>query len=81
MFEYNDKKYRFTLIMEKIRGKIRINGVIRIHNTETGETVLRPGPSIDNSMFFDDIQFVDELTDENGDLGMTRYTGDWIQVV
>ena len=77
MFEFEDKKYKFTLILRKVRGKTKYSGMIRITDTQTGETSLQIASAIDNSMAFDDIEFMGEFVSQDAELGLVQFDADY----
>lgn len=59
-FEYNDKKVKTILVMIRRRdGTVKYSGMLR-HHYESDEPAVRLASVIDNSMIFDEIQWITE---------------------
>ena len=76
-FEYDDKKIQHTIVMIRRRdGRVKYSGMIR-HHYEDGETSIRLASTIDNSMIFDEVQWITEDIQEGSEFDLIGFDPDW----
>lgn len=73
--EHLDKDYKQTLILTKsAKGKIRHGGWMRVTDPN-GDTTMQMLTTLDTSIEFDDIEFVDEHPSGVADVAVTNSFG------
>jgi hypothetical protein len=76
-FEFDDKKIKTTLIMIRRRdGSVKYSGMVRL-SWESGETYLRPTAAIDNSIIFDEVQWITQDPNADSEFALIGYDSDW----
>jgi len=76
-FEYPDGRVTATpLFIRTIHGKIKYSGMVRLHFAD-GTTTIRMTPAIDNSMVFEDIEYIKPTNADETEVGLTNYDSDY----